>query len=102
MRNLFLIIFTLFISVLTMAQVASPVPSPAALPAVDALSNWLSSHIAMAVVGLGFLIELIVRAIPTAKPQSILLWVSSALNSVVKLLQTLSAYADKLLQNSKG
>lgn len=101
MKSLLAILILMLVYAVALGQSASPAPV-VALPFVDQVTKWLTEHMAMAIVGLGFVIELIVRAVPTAKPQSLLLWLSSALASVVKFLQALSAYVDKLLQNTKG
>lgn len=101
MKNLLAILVLMFIYIVALGQSASPAPV-VALPVVDQVTKWLVDHMAMAIVGLGFVIELVVRLVPTAKPQSVLIWVSSALKSVVKLLEAVSAYADKLVQNVKA
>jgi hypothetical protein len=62
---------------------------PAAIPA------WLLGSII-------FAIELGARAVPTAKPKSLLLLISTALSVLGSMLTKLSSLLDSLLQNVKS
>lgn len=99
MRHAVSVFTVLLFTVVAFGQAASPSP---ALPAVDSLSKWLSDHLASTSVALVLLVELVARLVPTAKPQSLFVWLSSGLKSLAHLLEVLSQYADKVLQNVKS
>ena len=88
----------------------SPVPAsaiPVAAPSVSAVSGVLqkvseaipSSIPAGVLAILLFLLEIVVRAIPSAQPQSLLLVASGALKLVGDIVGKLSGLFDQLLQN---
>ena len=77
-------------------------PTPAVAGAIDHLASFIPSGASMLIVAIvGFLGEMILRLWPTAKPQSIAIWISSVLKSLAGLFEKLSKFLDGFVQNLK-
>lgn len=78
-------------------------PSPAAIVpvagAIDSLTAWLQAHVVASLASIGFVVEILLRYVPSDKPLSILLGISAIVHSLGKMLDAISQILDGLLQN---
>lgn len=99
-----------FIAYLTLTLLAcvyvwgqTVVPGPAAVVpiagGIDALTAWIQGHVVASLASIGFVVELLLRYVPSDKPRSLLLGVSAVVHSLGKMLDAVSQVLDGLLQN---
>jgi hypothetical protein len=95
----------LFSPVLAFAQDAAPVAvaaTPAALNALQTMNSHLPGSLTGWILGVVvFLVEMLMRFIPSAKPRSILILVSTGLKVLASIFEKLSGLADQIVQNLK-
>jgi hypothetical protein len=72
------------------------------VPVLNQIDSLIpTSFSPMIIMAVAFVLELVMRAWPTAKPKSFLIMISSALKSLSNITLKLSDLADKLVQNIK-
>lgn len=101
MKTVTILILTLFAcSVFGQDAVSGAVV--AADPAwLGAIKEWLAKDWAVAITGAGIMLELLMRALKTEKPKSLLYVGAAVLHVISSLLEKVAASLDKILQRVK-
>lgn len=97
MNFIFLILSLIFAPLLLVAQEVAPDVS-----FLEKLNSLIpTSANPMVIMAVVFVLELVMRAWPTAKPKSFLILISSSLKLIASIAIKLSDLADKFIQNIK-
>lgn len=100
-----ILLAVLFFGAMAFAEIIPPAPdaTPVVIQKIDAIDKAIPTEIAAWVLGLiGVAIELLMRLVPTAKPRSVLILISSGLAGLGSIFSKLSALLDKVVQNVKS
>ena len=72
------------------------------VPVLNQIDNLMPTSLSpMIIMAIVFVLELVMRAWPTAKPKSFLILISSSLRFISSITLKLSDLADKVIQNIK-
>lgn len=95
MKNL--TIFTFVLVTISLLFVGNMALAADPLSVIDQIKGWLDLSPTI-IVGIGVVVELILRVIPTDKPKSLLLLAANILHGVSAILEKLASLLDQVLQ----
>jgi hypothetical protein len=97
MKRLFLLITLLPVSVF--AQSASPSPVPKIIDALTKVDSSIPVGNATLVVALGFIVDFLMRLVPTAQPRSVFYLIASLFDLLGSIFTKVGKVLDGVVQN---